>query len=802
MRTYFQEICHSIRGFRRAPAFTVTAVAALALGIGGVTAIFSIVNTVLLRPLRIPHADRLVALGTTVDGSLSLEKFVHVRRETEIFDHVLIYQTGAINYSGRDAVQQWHYSRVSEGVFECFGIPVILGRGFSNPELRDGGVALLSQRIWERDFARDPGILGRAISLNGEPHTVIGVAGDISAIREYAPAADVYVPFPVDPATTDNAVLFEVLARLKPGVSLEQARERLQVSTAAFRARFPGDLGPNDRFTVRRFRDDLIGGDRRLLLILSGAVSLVLLVACANVANLLLLHAAGRRRELAIRTAVGASRARIVRQLLTESVLLSCAGAVIGIPLCDAGMRLLLSTNTASLSMIGEHGSQVGIDWRVASFAIVASFGTAILFGLFPSLQLSRVDLQAVLRGGSGHAARNHAGRMIVVGEVALALVLLIGSALLIRSFAALYFVDPGFRTDHVISMNMMVAGRAKPADVIRAGLDRLLSVPGVESAGATCCMPLEQGTFDENFDIVEGPSCPDVGWATVTHGYFETLKIPLKRGRMPLPSDDRRSAPVVWISERMAQQFWPGRDPLGARIVIGRGRSSPAFKEEPIRQIAGIVGDIRSEGLDVKPRAIMYVPQAQLTDAESAFFARLLPVAWVVRTHGESHGLATVIAEQLRQATKLPVTDVSAVQNMVRAQINLQRFTMLLMSVFSAIALLLAAVGIYGLMAYTVEQRRQEIGIRMALGAEAGRMRAMVVRQGMGLAIAGAIVGLASAWALVRLLSSLLFGVGVHDPVVFLAAPLLLITVALAALHGPAARASRVDPIESVRHE
>lgn len=389
-----------------------------------------------------------------------------------------------------------------------------------------------------------------------------------------------------------------------------------------------------------------------------------------------------------------------------------------------------------------------------------------------------------------------------MASEVALALVLLIGSALLIRSFVALYSVDPGFNAENVITMNVFVAGKAKAADVIRAGLDRVRMIPGVESAGATCCEPLSQATYDENFDIVGGASGPDVGWATVTPGFFETLKIPLKRGRIPSTADDGQSTPVVWISEHMARQFWPGRDPLGVRIAIGRGGGQPAFKEEPVRQIAGVVGDIRSEGLDIKPRAIMYVPQAQLPNAESAFFARLLPVAWVVRSRGESRGLAAAIADQLRQATALPVTDLSSMQHAVQAQTSRRRFTMLLMSIFAGIALLLAAIGIYGLMAYTVEQRRREIGIRIMLGAEASQMRSMVVRQGMSLAVVGALAGLLLAWALTRLPSSFLFGVEGHDPAVFFAAPLVLIAVALAAVHGPATRAYCVDPIESLRHE
>jgi len=375
-----------------------------------------------------------------------------------------------------------------------------------------------------------------------------------------------------------------------------------------------------------------------------------------------------------------------------------------------------------------------------------------------------------------------------------------------------LYAVDPGFETKNVVTMNTLLSGpkyatSARAAEMIRAGLESVRAIPGVEVAGATCCLPPSQGTYDMNFDIVGrlgAGSLPgqDVGWTMVSPGFFEALRIPLKRGRAFTDKDDGKSPPVVWISERMAAQFWPDRDPLGDRIVIGRGSGSPAFKDEPVRQIVGIVGDIRSEGLDTKPRAIMYVPQAQLPDAEGAFFFGLIPVAWVVRTHGDSAKLTQTIQERLRQASALPVTDISSMQHDVWAQTNRQRFSMLLMSVFGGIALLLAAIGIYGLMAYTVEQRKQEIGIRMALGAEASRVRSMVVRQGMGLAFAGVVAGLVSAWGLTRLMASLLYGVPARDPAVFLAAPIVLGVVALAAIYPPANRASRVNPCDSLRCE
>jgi len=560
----------------------------------------------------------------------------------------------------------------------------------------------------------------------------------------------------------------------------------------------------------------MVAGDRPLLLVLSAAVGLVLLIACANVANLLLARAASRKREIAIRAAIGAGRGRMIRQLLTESGLLSLAGGALGLLLGYGGIRALLAINTADLPMVGDNGTAVTIDWRVMGFALVISLGTGIVFGLFPALEGSRADLNAVLKDGSGRSGggsqRNKVRGLVVVSEVSLAVVLLVGSGLLIRSFAALYAADTGFDANNVVTMNVLLTGpryakSASVADAIRTGLEQLRALPGVTAASATCCLPLSQATYDMNFDIVSRPAAPSstaqgTGWATVSPGFFEVLKIPVKRGRSFNAGDDSKSPAVVVINERMALQYWKDGDALGERIAIGRGGGMKEFKDEPVRQIVGIVGDIRSEGLDTKPRPIMYIPQAQLPDAENAFFFRLLPLAWAVRTQGKPRGLIPAIQEQLRHSTGLPVTDVASMDQVVWGQTARQRFAVLLMAVFGGTALLLAAIGIHGLMAYTVEQRRREIGIRLALGAESHHVRNMVVRHGMGLAVAGVIAGLAAAWGLARLVDNFLFGVSVHDQTVFIAVAVVLCVVALLAVYGPANRASRVNPIDSLRYE
>ena len=544
------------------------------------------------------------------------------------------------------------------------------------------------------------------------------------------------------------------------------------------------------------------------------AVGLVLLIACANVANLLLVRATARRRELAIRAAIGAGRGRIVRQLLTESVVLSLAGGAIGLAVGMVGIRALLSVNTADLPRIGENGALVVLDWRVIAFTAIASVGTGILFGLLPALQSSRADLNSALRDTaprSGAVLRHNKARsLLVVAEVALALVLLVGSALLIRTLVALRSVDPGFDVSNVLTMRMSLAGprfltSAGVAQLMRDGVDRLDTLPGVERATASCCVPLEGG-YGLPFIIVgrpleQGPFHGGGGWVTTAPGYFDVFRIPVKRGR-PIGDGDRADAPpVVVINEAMARQFWPDGDPLGARLVIGRGVMAE-FASEPERQIVGVVGDVRDGGLNNDPGPQMYIPQAQVPDAVNALNVRITPVAWIVRTRIAPAAISGVIQEQLRQASGLPVSDVRAMTDVLARSISRQRFNVLLMTIFGGTALLLAGIGIYGLMAYSVQQRTREIGIRMALGAEQGHVRTMIVVQGMRLAAVGVIVGLAVAFGVTRLIASLLFGVKARDPLVFVAVPLILTLVSLAAVWVPARRASGVDPLVALRYD
>jgi len=546
--------------------------------------------------------------------------------------------------------------------------------------------------------------------------------------------------------------------------------------------------------------------------VLAGAVAGVLLIACANVANLLLIRATGRRREFAVRAALGASRARIARQLLAESVLLSLTGGALGLLLGMVGMRALLAIDTAGLPRIGEGGIAVGLDWRVLAFTLAVSLVTGVMFGLFPALQASRADLTSSLKESSGRSGsgfrQNMARALLVVGEVALALVLLIGSALLIRTAYALSHVDPGFDTRNVLAMRTSLSGARFQApgaveQVVKDGIERLKAVPGVTAASASFCVPL-QGCYGLGFEIVgkpAGEANQGAGWVAVAPGYFDVFKIPLKRGRAFDERDDSRGAGVVIINEAMAKQYWPNGDPLEDSIAIGRGAMAE-FKDEPVRRVIGIVGDTRDGGLNSDPQPTMYTPQLQVPAPVNALNLRLAPFAWLVRTQGDPVALSEAVQEQVRQATGQPISGARTMDDVLRRSIARERFNMWLMTLFGGCALMLAAIGIYGLMAYSVQQRTQELGIRQALGASSDQLRRMVVRQGLHLTLAGVAIGLAAAFGLARLIAALLFGVGATDPWIFIGVPLLLSAVALVAVWVPARRASTVDPIVALRYE
>jgi putative ABC transport system permease protein len=825
MSDFISDLKHSLRMFRNNPGFTITAVAALALGIAATTAIFSIVNAVLLRPLPVRDPDRFVRLVTTsvnqkgeigTNPGASPVKYAFWRAQTSVLEDVSAFSSALMNYTGGDVAEQLSGAHASADLFQVFGIPILRGRTFTPAEDSPHGphVVLISQQLWANRFASDPHILGKAISLNGDAYTIIGVVAYNAAWLEWGPAPAVFVPAQLDLNSTDVGNFFGMLGRLKPGVTLEQARAELQAATPALRAKFPTAIGPKDVFTVETFKESLIGNTRPLLWVMLGAVSLVLLIACANVANLLLVRATGRRREMAIRTAIGAGRGRIVRQLLTESVLLSLSGGVLGLVLGYAGIRGLLAVNTAGLPRVGVDGVALWMDWRLLTFALGISLATGIIFGLFPAWQGSRADLNEALKESSGRSGtgfrQNKARAALVVSEVSLAVVLLVGAALLIRTFVALYSVDPGFDANNVLTMRILMTGvkYEKTISVVEAtrnALERIRAVPGVLTAAISDFLPLQVGA-ELAFNIVgrppvQGPFSGSVAWSPVGPGFFEVFKIPLRRGRTFTDRDDGKSAPVAIINEAMARQFWKDDDPLKDQIIINRGVQRE-FNDEPVRQVIGIVGDVHNETLSTDSPPMMYVPQSQLPDGLNTFVIRLIPITWAARTRGDPRLLAGPIEQALRQSTGLPVTNVQSMNEVLSLSTARQQLNMLLMTAFGAMALLLAAIGIYGLMAYSVAQRTQEIGIRLALGADGGQVRNMVVKQGMELALTGVVIGLAGAWVLARLIASFLFGVKARDPLVFVAVPLVLALVALVAVWLPANRAARVSPVESLRYE
>ncbi len=821
MESFIRDLKQSLRMFAQSPAFTLAAVAALTLGIGANTAIFSVVNAVLLEPLALRDADRVVVfMNVSPNGSgpaASPAKFAHYQRQDQVVQEVSALSMGVINLTGGSFPEQLQSGRVSAGFFALASPPFALGRAFTADEDRPNGprVAIISKRLWESRFNANPNVVGSAISLGGEPHTIVGVLGDFDP-REFGGTPQVWVPFQFDPNTADQGHYFQVMGRLKPGVTLQQADERLRASADEYRQKFPTAIGPQNAFGVRAIREVIVGNDtRQSLLIYGGAVGFVLLIACANVANLLLARATGRRREIAIRAAIGGSRRRIIRQLLTESLVLSIAGGVFGLIAGWAGIRAVLSINTAGLPRVGEQGALVGLDWRVVAFTMAVSIATGLVFGLIPALQTSRADLTTTLKESAGRSGsgfrQNKMRSMLVVLEVALALVLLVGSALLIRSAMALGRVDPGFDTENVLTLKMSLKGEQyEPAEaveqVVRNGVEELLAIPGVVGASATCCVPLEGG-YGLPFRVVgralaadsQGPFHGGGGWMTVSPGYFEVFKIPVKRGRTFTDRDRAASTPVAIINEAMAREYWPDSDPLADRIIIGKG-AMREFETEGERQIIGIIGDTRHNGIDSEPSPQMFIPQAQVPDAANALNIGLTPISWVVRTQTPPQALSNAIQERLRKSAGLPVSDVRSMDEIAALSLSRQKFNMWVMTVFGGCALLLAAIGIYGLMAYSVEQRTQEIGIRLALGAQASEVRRMVVVQGLGLTLAGVAIGMAAAFGMSQLIAAFLFGVTARDPLVFAGVPIILTAVAVVSVWIPARRASRVDPLIALR--
>jgi len=704
MDAFLKDLKHSVRMFLQTPSFTITAIAALALGIATNTAIFSVVNTVLLKPFSYPDPARIVMFQNMFQqgghgGTASPTEFNWWRQQSEAFQYISAYSFDFANLTGQAFPEQIQATHVSADYFLLCGAKVLYGRTFTatDDQLKAPKTVVLTYAFWQRHFGGDPQAIGGHMTLSGEPYEIIGLVGpdlkngQISETilgngdLEIDEPPDVYIPFQIDPNSAEHGHSFNVIGRLKPGVALAAANAQLQAGYREYARKWPDDIIGRTGFRVVPLQDAIVGGVRNSLLILLGAVSFVLLIACANVANLLLARATGRRREIAIRVAVGAGRGRIIRQLLAESMMLSLAGGVVGLAAGYAGIRALLSLSPGNIPRIGTGGANVSLDWRVFGFTLALSLLTGILFGLVPALQSSRADLSSALKeygNRSGASLRQNKTRaLLVTSEMALALVLLIGAALLIRTFIAIRQVNPGFDAHGVLTMRMSLTGpqfetAGGVTHVIHEGIRRISLLPAVEAAGTTCCVPLED-RLGVPFQIAgRAEMRGGAGWTLVSSGYFETFKIPILRGRTFTERDDS-GPPVIIINQTLAKQFWPDSDPLNDRIIVARGLG-PTNKDESPRQIIGVVGDVRDDAINRHPRPNMYVLSAQLTDRQSARLFQLIPLAWVIRTRGAPMSLSSAIQDELRQASGgLPVARIRTMEEVLARSTANENFNM-----------------------------------------------------------------------------------------------------------------------------
>lgn len=817
------DIRHSFRTLIKSPGFAIVAILALALGIGANTAIFSVIDRVLLRPLPFPDSERVMRLRRHFpngdEPTVSIPKFM-AWKQSRAFQSMAAYDFGSVgmNLGARDRRDPVNAVHVTAGFFDVFGVKPILGRTFTPQEdlPNAGKYAVLTYNLWNHRLGADRQIAGKTILLNSEQYTIAGV---LPEWYQPDPPADLYLPHQFDPNSNNQGHIYYVAGRLAPGATIESAQAELKVIADRFRATNPIFLEDGETIGVLPLRV-AIGGEVRLALhILAGAVGFVLLMACANVANLLLARAAGRHRELAIRTALGASRGQIVRQLLTESMMLAFAGGLVGLALGGIGIRLLLAFSPGNIPRVNdpEHPTVALslLDWRVLAFLFAISLLTGVLFGLLPAIRVSRLDVNSALKESSSRSGtglkHNRIRGLLVVGEVAFAIILLTGAALMIRTFAGLRSVKSGLDPVNVLTMQTALSGSrygstAQVETTIQQATERIEHLAGVEFAAAALKIPMGGNAIDLPFIVegrvpAQGKYEGDEQWRFVSAHYFEALHIPLLRGRTFDRRDTGKSDHVVIINEAFARKYWPQADPLGQRMTIGKGVGAD-FDEAP-RQIVGIVGSVTEAGLSNGLVPAMYVPQGQVTDGLTRLVNSLLPVSWLIRTKTDPLSAASAVRHEFESIDgQLSPSKILTLEAVIKDSTTRENFNMLVLSVFAAVALLLAAVGIYGLMSYAVEQRTQEIGIRMALGAGRSEMMKMILGQGMRLVLVGVAIGLAAAYGLTRLLAGLLFGVKAGDPLTFGAVAVILTAVALLAAFVPAQRATRIDPILALRQE
>ena len=801
-----QDVGHSWRTLRRAPGFTAVAMITLALGIGANTAIFSVLNGLLLRDLPYADADRVARIwgahaGTKFDRSqLSAADFLDLRARQRSFASLGVFARGGGTYVGTGDPVRLSGMRVDANVFNTLGVRPLLGRTFATGDDSAGlapTLVVLGHGAWRRVFGADSGIVGKSIELSGRMRTVIGVLPP-SFFFPTASDAEFFTPLDLTPILNDanRARKFHNLGavgRLRPGVSVTEARADL-VGIARQLEREHPESNTNMTVNALAVRDAVVGDTRPALLVLFGASTLVLLIACANVAGMLLSRAVSRRQELAVRAALGAGRARLVRQLLTESLVLAAIGGAIGLALAYWGTGALVRSAGEMLPA----SSQVALDGMVLATAAFVTLACGAIFGLVPAIVASRGNHSALKdggRGSSGGAGRYRLRSALVVGQLALAAVLLVGAGLLVRSLARLQQNDLGYSLDSVLTFEVVLAGEryataASQDQFFDALYSRIAALPGVVAVGGSGTLPLRGGSMGSL--AIEGrphagPKLPEVGYQPVSDDFFKTMGVPLKRGRTFGPPDHNDAAPVVILSEGLAREFWPNGDAVGARIRLGPDPSVPWMT------VVGIVGDVRiGVAGDLRPTAYVSTRQDHWGGA-----------AIVVRTTGDPMALLPPVRRELRAIDPtLPLTQASTMKDVQSIELTDRRLPMQLMAAFAVLALVLAAVGVYGVMAYSVAARTREIGVRVALGAQPSNVFGMVVRQGLGAAAAGLTLGLVGAAALGRVLARLLFGVSPTDAATFVGVAAMLVTVVLAACLLPARRAVRIDPLEALRSE
>ena len=800
MENLIKDLRYGVRSFLKRPGFLVIAVSTLALGIGATTAMFTVVNSMLLRPLQFPEPERIVVLegvnprlGIT-RSNMSMPDIDDWKKQSQSFEQIAGFISTGLFLTVGDEPERVRSAGVMPDFFPLFRTNPIHGRLFQPDDFKPGSEpAVISYAFWQRKFGGSPDVVNSKVMLGGDVTTIVGI---MPPGFTYPDDTEVWWAYAINPATErrDNRYV-NVVARLKPNVPLAQAQAEMDTINQRLAQNY---TETNSGWTVRLtdLRERLVGELRTSLLILLGAVAFVLLIACANVANLLLARAAQRQKEIAVRTALGASRMRVIRQLLTESVLLSLVSGLVGLGLSLWLIKLLIAIIPRDTPRLNE----IAINWQVFGFTFSVTVLAGLMFGLFPALQTSRPNLNETLKDsgqrGSDTGGGNRVGGLLIVSEIALSFILLAGAGLLIKSFLHLREIDPGFNPDNVLTMRLSVPGRkyaqGEPrAQIYKQLIDQVKALPGVQSAGATLSLPLGGDTFNVGRGLVlEGhPMTPDEAsnamYFAVTPDYFQTVQIPLKAGRTFTDQDNSQNTKVVIVNETMARRLWPGESPIGRHFTIWRDEKFP-------REVVGIVGDTK-QALDKEAENQMYVPYAQDPGWGT--------LSLVVRTTDEPTAFAGAVREAIRSVDKeVPIYNLKTLNDVVSTSAAPRRIPMLLMSAFAGVAMLLAMLGIYGVTAYYVTQRTHEIGVRMALGAQIGDVIRLVLRRAMVLAIVGVGIGIAGAVAVTRYMTTLLFGVKPVDVITFVGVAVVLMAVVFVACLVPARRAAKIDPLEALR--